>query len=207
MRKCLYPSFSFKDWTDFVYDEMGVDWFERLGIETHNLHIGLRDCAHLTTAALIDPHAPGERAFWDAYFAMLSSAQMGYTENRWDAPDWIPALIPQVWDQWHSETVQDLRKWGSPYASQPQRIDFAVFWNCKRQAVLIDGIQHYAVKRGGRWDASEEEYSKRLAEDRFFRANDWEVFRVSNWELREPSRIARIMEEFEKHTGFQAGAA
>ena len=201
IRKCLYPSFSFRDWTDFIYDEMGITWLHRLGIQ--DIVPEYRDGAHLVTETLVDKNAPGEQAFWNAYFASLRDIQMGYTDEGWDAPDWIPALVPQVWVQWHSDSVQDLRRWGSPYASQPQRIDFAVFWNNKRYAILIDGIQHYAVKRNGIWMASEEEYSKRLAEDRFFRANDWEVFRVSNWELRDQPRTERIMLEFQKQIGFE----
>jgi hypothetical protein len=41
-------------------------------------------------------------------------------------------------------------------------VDFVAFWNNRRYAILIDDISHYGVKMAGRWDASEQEYSKRL---------------------------------------------
>lgn len=201
IRQCLYPNFSFSDWTDFVYDTMGTDWIARLGIDDNSPQV--RQCAHLVTKALIDKRATGEIDFWNWFQDRLTVAQTGYTNDVWDAPTWIPAIIPQVWIQWHSETLPDLRTWGSPYASQPQRIDFAVFWNNRRHAVLIDGIQHYAKKRNNVWEASEEQYSNRLAEDRFLRLNAWEVFRVSNWELRDPERRAIAMQDFEKQIGFE----
>ena len=37
IRKCLYPNFSFKDWTDFVYDDMGLNWLEQLGVDNGSL--------------------------------------------------------------------------------------------------------------------------------------------------------------------------
>lgn len=210
IHECLYPDFSFKHWTAFVFDKMGLDWFERLDLKVDDRQLWdeLRDRAGEPVQAMISPSATGELLFWDAFKQKISGAQCGYYStdtgsDRWEAPGWIPALIPQVWVQWHSETVPELRKSGSPYTSQLQRIDFAAFWHDRRHAILIDGIQHYAVKRKGRWDASEEEYSKRLAEDRFFRANGWEVFRVSNWELRDTDRQNQIMDEFERHVGFE----
>lgn len=55
--------------------------------------------------------------------------------------------------------------------------------------------------------ASEEEYAKRLSEDRFLRSNDWNVFRISNWELRDwkknQTRAERVFHELEEIVGFK----
>lgn len=202
IRQCLYPGFSVADWTNFVYDTMGLTWLNRLGIDDPVPKT--RQYSIDAMLALVPRNAPGEVKFAEAFSAKISGAQLGYGKNDvWMAPEWIPMIVPQVWVQWHSETVADLREWGSPYSSQPQRIDFALFWDNRRIAVLIDGIHHYARKSNGKWLADEAEYSKRLAEDRFFRANEWDVFRVANWELRESNRLERIMLEFETYVGFE----
>ncbi|MBE9031903.1 hypothetical protein IQ266_19390 [filamentous cyanobacterium LEGE 11480] len=78
------------------------------------------------------------------------------------------------------------------------RVDFAAFWKDKRYVVLVDDISHYAdiVTRDdklSRWDASEEKYSKRLKEDRKLRKENWHVFRVSNWELKQDEEIVQAI--------------
>jgi hypothetical protein len=96
----------------------------------------------------------------------------------------VPVLVPQAWIQWHSLKKEDLRAAGSPYAAELYRVDFVAFWKNKRFAILIDDISHYAVRGAGRWDANEMQYSNRLKEDRKLRKEGWDVFRVSNWEIR-----------------------
>jgi hypothetical protein len=205
VRRCLYPDFSFREWTKLVYDDMGAAWLQRLGIDEEDA--ARREYSPDVIRALVDSSSPGEKDFIDIFF-MFSAFESHYNhDDIWEAPHWIPAPIPQVWIQWHSESLPELREWGSPYSSQPQRIDFAMFWNNRRFALLLDGIQHYAVKEGGAWLASEEEYSKRLLEDRFLRINEWNVFRISNWELRgwrkDSSRARKVFGELEEFVGFE----
>lgn len=205
VRRCLYPNFSLKEWTSLVYDDMDSEWVRTLGInEKGPLK---RAYSPEVIQALIDTSAPGEKHFVDTYFDYSWFEEHYDEDDRWEAPDWIPAPIPQVWIQWHSETVEELKAWGSPYATQPQRIDFAMFWNNRRFAILIDGIQHYGTKEGKVWRASEERYAGRLLEDRFLRKNDWEVFRISNWELRprkkDNSLLSKVFGELQEIVGFE----
>jgi hypothetical protein len=209
IRGSVYPDFSLKHWWRFIHDEMGEEWLRRLGIEEEKIE---REPVHGNLLnMLIDARAPGEKDFIELFeylnpFGWTLYESGNWREVKWEAPDWIPALIPQVWIQWHSDTIEELRKWDSPYTSQPQRIDFAMFWKNKRHAILIDGIQHYANREGSRWFASEEQYSKRLIEDRFLRMNDWRVFRISNWELRDwredITRALKVMHDLEEFVGF-----
>jgi len=210
IRKCVYPDFSLDHWWHYVHDEIGLDWLLRLGIPEEELE---RSPVHrYVFDELIDSRASGEKDFIKLYDYLnptgwSTDGSGSWHEVSWEAPTWVPALIPQVWIQWHSDTIEELRKWGSPYTSQPQRIDFAMFWKNKRYAILIDGIQHYASKEGSRWIASEEQYSKRLIEDRFLRMNDWRVFRISNWELRgwrdDITRALKVMHDLEEFVGFE----
>lgn len=114
----------------------------------------------------------------------------------------IPVLIPQAWIQWHSQTKKDLRSISSNHSDNLYRVDFVAFWNNKRYVVLVDDISHYAVKINSRWDANEEAYAKRLKEDRKLRKENWEVFRVSNWELRDDEKISEILQDLRDFIGF-----
>ncbi len=96
----------------------------------------------------------------------------------------IPVLVPQAWIQWHSLKKDDLRAAGSSYFDDLYRVDFVAFWQNRRSAILIDDISHYGVKDVNRWDASEMRYSSRLKEDRKLRKEGWDVFRISNWEIK-----------------------
>ena len=49
--------------------------------------------------------------------------------------------------------------------------------------------------------ANEEQYSKRLKEDRKLRKESWEVFRVSNWEVRE-DHTGEVLNDLKDHIGF-----
>jgi very-short-patch-repair endonuclease len=188
---------------------MGKDWVQRLGIIEE--YPDRRYSGPEVIQKLIDERSPGEKDFIESFFYRCNFMEDSHEDGSWMGPDWIPVPIPQVWIQWHSDTVEELRQSGSPFTSQPQRIDFAMFWGNQRIAILIDGIQHYASKRGSDWIASEEEYAKRLVEDRFLRSNDWEVFRISNWELRDwkkniqriNGRANRVFHELEEFVGFE----
>lgn len=107
----------------------------------------------------------------------------------------LPILIPQAWIQWHSKTKQELRSNNSFYTDDLHRVDFVAFWNSKRYAILIDDIGHYANKNYHYWNADEEKYSMRLKEDRKLRKEGWEVFRISNWEIRNEKYISEIMND------------
>jgi len=114
----------------------------------------------------------------------------------------VPILIPQAWIQWHSQPKRNLRSVGT-YADDIYRVDFVAFWNSKRYAILVDDISHYGVKEKSIWRADEESYSKRLKEDRKLSTENWQVFRVSNWELRDKEKIPGILEDLRKFIGFQ----
>lgn len=132
-----------------------------------------------------------EKEFLSSYVEMHS---MWYME--------VPILIPQAWIQWHSKPKKDLRSEMSSYADDLYRVDFVAFWKWKRFAILVDDIGHYARKIGTRWDADEEAYSKRLKEDRRLRKEGWQVFRVSNWEIRKESFIPEILSDLQEYIDF-----
>lgn len=114
----------------------------------------------------------------------------------------VPVLIPQAWIQWHSSTKANLRANASAYSDDLYRVDFVAFWKNKRFAILVDDISHYAKHLGMRWDADEEAYSKRLKEDRKLRKEGWEVFRVSNWELRGEAYLPEILADLKEYLDF-----
>jgi len=115
----------------------------------------------------------------------------------------VPVLIPQAWIQWHSQPKRNLRSIGGTHGDELYRVDFVAFWNSKRYVILVDDISHYAVKQQSIWRADEQSYSKRLKEDRKLRRENWQVFRVSNWELRDEEKIPGILEDLRKFIGFQ----
>jgi hypothetical protein len=115
----------------------------------------------------------------------------------------VPALVPQAWTQWHSSPKRDLREIDSRHSDELYRIDFVAFWDNKRYAILVDDIGHYAHKYGERWMANEESYSKRLKEDRKLRKEQWQVFRVSNWEIRSGSGVPEILNDLQEFIGFE----
>jgi hypothetical protein len=125
-----------------------------------------------------------------------------YARNFSMADNHIPMLIPQVWVQWHSSSKKVLQASGRPLAQELYRIDFVAFWNNHRYAILIDDISHYAIKRGNQWIADEETYSKRLEEDRKLQVEGWNIFRVSNWEVKQ-NRVPEIVIDLQKFIGFQ----
>ncbi len=118
-----------------------------------------------------------------------------YLENHVMWNENVPILIPQAWIQWHSNTKNELRSNNSSYADDLYRVDFVAFWNNKRYAILVDDISHYAKKNYSYWNANEEKYSMRLKEDRKLRKEGWEVFRISNWEIRNEQYISEIIDD------------
>lgn len=115
----------------------------------------------------------------------------------------IPVLLPQAWIQWHSQSKKNLRSISSTYADELYRVDFVAFWNNKRYVVLVDDISHYATKNDSKWYADQELYSKRLKEDRKLQKEDWQVFRVSNWELRDDEKVQVVLEDLRDFIRFQ----
>lgn len=114
----------------------------------------------------------------------------------------VPMLVPQAWIQWHSKVKRNLRSFDSSHADELYRVDFVAFWNNQRYAILIDDISHYAKKEDKYWLANEEAYSKRLKEDRKLQTENWRVFRVSNWELRDPNKHKEILLDLQIFIGF-----
>jgi len=115
----------------------------------------------------------------------------------------IPVLIPQAWIQWHSRSKKNLRSVSSIHSDELYRVDFVAFWENKRYVILVDDISHYAVKNDSKWYADQESYSKRLKEDRKLRKEDWQVFRVSNWELRNDETFKATLEDLQDFIKFQ----
>ncbi|MFZ6028052.1 MAG: hypothetical protein ACOYYS_10080 [Chloroflexota bacterium] len=118
-------------------------------------------------------------------------------------PDEVPVLVPQAWIQWHSLTKKNLRSQLSEYADDLYRVDFVAFWAGKRFAILVDDIGHYAKKVNTSWQADEENYSKRLKEDRKLRREGWNVFRISNWEMRNDKITDEILDDLRLFIGFE----
>ncbi|NQZ62132.1 MAG: hypothetical protein HRT59_08345 [Crocosphaera sp.] len=114
----------------------------------------------------------------------------------------IPVLIPQAWIQWHSKSRKNLRSISSSHSHDIYRVDFVAFWNNKRFVILVDDISHYAIKKHSNWYADEESYAKRLKEDRKLRKENWHVFRVSNWELKDDEKIKNILKDLREFVDF-----
>jgi hypothetical protein len=133
-----------------------------------------------------------EKKFFDEYCKLY---EMSLIET--------PVLIPQAWIQWHSLPKKDLRSHSSAYVDDLYRVDFVIFWNYKRFAILIDDIGHYATKTGQSWMADQEKYSKRLKEDRKLRKQGWNVFRASNWEIRHNESVKEILDDLHEFIGFE----
>ena len=145
----------------------------------------------LKKALLTMNQTEAEKIFFQTYAKHFRMAE----EN-------VPILIPQAWIQWHSLTKRDLLVKKSHQANEPYRLDFVAFWKNKRFAILIDDIGHYAVKQGSQWVADEKSYSKRLDEDRKLQMEGWNIWRVSNWEMRSPDKVMEILANLQKVIGF-----
>ncbi|BAS54915.1 hypothetical protein Q2T42_10615 [Leptolyngbya boryana CZ1] len=114
----------------------------------------------------------------------------------------LPVLIPQAWIQWHSQAKKNLRSASSLHMDDLYRVDFVAFWNNRRYVILVDDISHYATKKESDWYADQEAYSKRLKEDRKLRKENWHVFRVSNWELRDGEKLQSTLSDLREFITF-----
>lgn len=127
---------------------------------------------------------------------------LAYAKKFRMADEDIPVLIPQAWIQWHSQSKKNLRSITASHSDDLYRVDFVAFWNRKRYVILIDDISHYAVRKQGYWLADQESYSKRLKEDRKLQKENWQVFRVSNWELRSSEKTQAALEDLREFIQF-----
>lgn len=173
IRNNVYPNFTYNQLEECLSDKP----------------IGQRDL--ISTLSIMN-QTQCEKAFFESYVTQY---------NMWSEE--VPVLIPQAWIQWHSKTKRDLRAKNSRYTDQLYRLDFVAFWDCKRFAILIDGIEHYGKKVRNIWEASEEDYTKRLKEDRKLRKEGWQVFRVSNWEIRERRALSEILRDLQEYMEFE----
>lgn len=174
LRKDVYPDFNFRK-LEVVF---GVDKFTNNNLKKSLINMNQTDA---------------EEDFFIQYAKGFDMANQN-----------IPTLIPQAWIQWHSQTKKDLRQIDSKHSDNLHRVDFVAFWDNKRYAILIDDISHYGKKRNSdnNWLADEENYSKRLKEDRKLRKEGWEVFRMSNWEIRNKELIPEILDDLKNFIGF-----
>jgi len=169
----VYPNFSFKNLQELCKVNSSTD---------ENLRKSLY-CMNQTSR---------EKDFFMAY-----EKRFGMKKNS----D-VPLLIPQAWIQWHSQNKKDLRAINSKHTDDLYRVDFIAFWEYKRFAILIDDISHYGIKNSNQvFIANEEQYSKRLKEDRKLRKDKWEVFRVSNWEIKN-GLLDEILDDLREFIGF-----
>lgn len=152
-----------------------------------------------------------EKAFYKAYLTkfVLAYKQPDKHMQKYELlldklKDKVPALIPQAWINWSSTNKEALRRMGYKESNLPYRLDFVAFWQSRNYVVMIDGIEHYADLVGKRWDAKEEKYAARLKEDRLLRIQGWDVFRVGNWEVKDPERLAQVLDELQLFIGFDA---
>lgn len=173
-KKEIYPDFTFK-MLEKIY---GVDESTNEGLKRSLVNMNQTD---------------KEKKFFIQYAKTFNMA----TSN-------IPTLIPQAWVQWHSQNKKNLREIGSKHSDELYRIDFVAFWNNKRYAILIDDISHYGKenKNNSIWNADEESYSMRLKEDRKLRKEGWDVFRISNWEIKKEHLLSEILIDFKDFIGF-----
>ncbi len=114
----------------------------------------------------------------------------------------IPVLIPQAWIQWHSIAKKSLNSGNILNADDINRIDFVAFWNNKRFAIQIDDISHYGVQKGSNWLASEESYLKTLKEERNLTKEDWNVFRLSNFEIKNDELLVEALNDVKLFLNF-----
>ena len=172
IRGNVYPDFSFKS----LEDSYGLD----------------SSTNKVLKRALIDMNQSDyEKIFFIEYAKRFDMANRN-----------LPVLIPQAWIQWHSQSKKNLRSTSSLHMDDLYRVDFVAFWHNKRYVVLVDDISHYATKKGVNWHADQESYSKRLKEDRKLRKENWYVFRVSNWELRDNEKLQEILSDLRDFIAF-----
>ena len=169
----IYPNFDFLTFQSAC----GIDSGTNLALKTALLNMNQTSC---------------EKKFFQTYARYFNMAEKH-----------IPMLVPQAWVQWHSSSKRLLKAAQHPLANELYRIDFVAFWEDQRYAILVDDISHYAVKRGNLWIADEAAYSKGIEEDRKLQAEGWNIFRVSNWEIKQ-ARLNEIILDLQKFIRFEA---
>ncbi len=174
LRSGIYPDLDFVKLTSILEGSVGIDARNRMKRFIWNT--AETEC---------------ERKFLQSYAVTFEMA---------DAH--VPVLVPQAWIQWHSSTKAHLRDQNSKHADRLLRVDFVAFWADRRFAILVDDRGHYATKASSAWVPSDERYSQRLKEDRWLRKERWEVFRVSNWEMREANTLVEIMQDLRDFVDF-----
>ena len=175
---------------------IGIIWqgvYPNFDFQTFQAASGISSSTNLALkkALLVMNQTDCEKIFFQTYARYFDMAN-----------NCVPILIPQAWIQWHSLPKRILRASKRSLANELYRVDFVAFWADQRYAILIDDISHYAVKKGQRWVADEESYSKRLEEDRKLQAEGWKIFRVSNWEIKQ-NKVMEILLDLQKFIGFQ----
>ncbi len=105
------------------------------------------------------------------------------TEGSW------PALLPQFYLRWDPFSGRAVKV--------PQRYDFLLLLpNGVRIVLEIDGIQHYAVKSEGLWNASSDAYRKTVADTRELTLMGYEVYRFAASELATREYADVLVREF-----------
>jgi very-short-patch-repair endonuclease len=205
----VYPNFSLYEYGDWIHNQITLQELGEINFEEeeeYNLIIGNYAAPSWIIALRLCQSQP-ECDFFKAY---IEKYAIPYQKTRTNgdyfisASDFkgnVPALVPQVWIKWDNQSAKSLNRMGYD-ADSPYRVDFVIFWNNKMYIILLDGIQHYANKVNGRWDADEQTYAARLKEDRLLRLQGWEVFRVGNWEIRDKTRLSAVLEELRMFVGF-----
>jgi len=91
----------------------------------------------------------------------------------------MPALIPQVYLHYDTKTLTQLHgKKRLPF----QRMDFLLLAQGRRIIIEVDGIEHYSDDDK---KASPERYANMVAYDRQMQCNNYEVYRIGGYELRD----------------------
>jgi very-short-patch-repair endonuclease len=105
----------------------------------------------------------------------------------------FPALIPEAWLNaiGAERTVEDEEH----LDENPQRVDFVLFLERRRCVIEVDGPSHYATfdEASRTYEVSEERYTRNLRIERSLRRQGWEIYRFSNYEVRNAK-----MDDFKK---------
>lgn len=179
------------------------EWQNGLGIITNNVYPSLNfqnlaknfNCTPETDIALRKALRDMNQTECEKKFFLQ------YARTFKMAIDNIPVLIPQAWIQWHSLVKKELTLCYNLHADDIYRVDFVAFWNNRRFAIEIDDISHYAEKKGN-WIADERKYSKSLKNQRSLIKEGWDVFRFSNWEIKNDELLTEALHDLKNFLKF-----
>ena len=180
------------------------EWQEGIGIIKHSVYPSLTfrklasafGCTPETDGALRRALRDMNQTDWEKQLFLKYANGFKMADTN------IPVLIPQAWIQWHSLTKKYLSSNTSLHPEDIYRVDFVAFWNNKRFAIQVDDISHYAVESDNKWLADEESYSRTLKDERDLRKQDWQVFRVSNWEIKNDDKLELVLDNLKDFLGF-----